>query len=308
MQIVMLRRSGQRAGAYNLGHPFAMAALLLGLVATLFGTLYAGYMLGEASTRPQRDELATKFETELSRQRSLVNENIRNAREHMNALALRLGQMQAQVLRLDALGERLTEIAKLDKGEFNFDSAPAIGGPPGEDSQRNLTVPDFVQELDELSQQLQDRELQLSVLEMLLMNRSLQAEVFPAGRPIMKGWTSSYFGMRTDPFTGYLDHHDGIDLAGKEGSPIIAVASGVVTWSSKRYGFGIMVEVNHGNGYVTRYAHNKRNIVDVGQTVKKGQQIAVMGSTGRSTGPHVHFEVLKNGRPVDPMPYIRVAR
>jgi murein DD-endopeptidase MepM/ murein hydrolase activator NlpD len=118
---------------------------------------------------------------------------------------------------------------------------------------------------------------------------------------------SSHFGRRVDPFTGRIATHEGVDFAGKLGSEIIAVGSGVVTWSSERYGYGQMVEINHGSGFMTRYAHNLENKVEVGDVVKKGQVIALMGTSGRSTGPHVHFEVYKHGRPVDPAAYIHRA-
>ena len=139
------------------------------------------------------------------------------------------------------------------------------------------------------------------------MSRNLQQEVIPSGRPINKGWISSRYGKRNDPFTGKPDFHKGIDLAGREGADVIAVGSGVVMWSGKRFGYGNMVEINHGNGYITRYGHNKENVVKVGDTVKKGQVIAQMGNTGRSTGPHVHFEVWRSGRTVDPMKFIQTA-
>ena len=172
---------------------------------------------------------------------------------------------------------------------------------------RTMMVEDFVSSLDELDKQLEHRSLQLGVLESMLMNQELQDEVHPQGRPVKRGWVSSYFGYRTDPFNGRIAHHDGIDIAGKEGTEVISVAAGVVTWAGKRYGYGSLVEVNHGNGYVTRYAHNKDITVKVGDTVRKGQALATMGSTGRSTGPHVHFEVIKHGRTVDPMQYIRAS-
>jgi murein DD-endopeptidase MepM/ murein hydrolase activator NlpD len=160
-------------------------------------------------------------------------------------------------------------------------------------------------QLDELTSQLDDRQQQLSVLESVLINQNLHDEVIPTGRPILKGWVSSRYGKRADPFTGKQEFHKGIDLAGKKGSAVIAVASGVVMWSGDRYGYGNMVEINHGNGYVTRYGHNEETLVKIGDTVRKGQQIATMGSSGRSTGPHVHFEVWNNGRTEDPIRFIQ---
>ena len=154
---------------------------------------------------------------------------------------------------------------------------------------------------------MDDREQQLDILETLLANRKIEDAVFLAGRPIKKGWMSSHFGRRADPFTGRMAIHEGVDFAGKLGSDIVTVGSGVVTWSDNRYGYGRLVEINHGNGFMTRYAHNMENKVTVGDIVKKGQVIALMGSSGRSTGPHVHFEVYKHGRPVDPATYIHRA-
>ena len=156
-----------------------------------------------------------------------------------------------------------------------------------------------------LGYQLDNREAQLGVLESVLMNQNLKERVYPQGRPVKSGWLSSYFGRRTDPFTGKPANHTGIDFAGRMGAEIIAVADGVVTWSGDRYGYGIMVEINHGNGYSTRYAHNSENLVGVGDEVRKGQVVALMGETGRATGPNLHFEVLQDGRRVNPVKFIR---
>jgi murein DD-endopeptidase MepM/ murein hydrolase activator NlpD len=213
--------------------------------------------------------------------------------------------MNAHVIRLDALGRRLTEMANLDKGEFNFESEPAVGGPEGLIESATVAAPDMTAMLDDLTNQIRDRERQLSVLESLISTRNLSRQIVPDGRPVMQGWISSYFGYRADPFTGRNALHRGVDFAGPAGAQVVAVASGVVTYSKDRFGYGKTVEINHGNGYVTRYAHNQRLLVTVGDTVQKGQPISLIGSTGRSTGPHLHFEVLKQGRPVDPMSFVR---
>lgn len=227
--------------------------------------------------------------------------------EQINALRVRLAELQARLTRLDALGERLVDVASLDEGEFDFSVRPPLGGP--EVDAVDYTPPDFIYVLDELASQIDDREQQLKVLDSLLGDRKIQSETFVAGRPIQRGWMSSRYGYRNDPFTGNLAWHDGVDFAGPDGSDISAVAAGVVTWASQRYGYGQLVEINHGNGYITRYAHCKEILVEVGDVVKKSDVIALMGSTGRSTGPHVHFEVLQNGKSVDPAKYInRVAR
>jgi len=281
---------------------------LVGLVLIPVLLVIAGYHLGKAYGQKQPNEIISTWDNSLSQQQQKIDEAIRTSGENMNALALQLGKMQAHVIRLDALGQRLTKIAKLDKGEFNFDRPPAIGGPGSEGNLPTISVPNFMSTLADLSKQVNDRSQQMEVLETMLMNHNLQAEVLPAGRPVSKGWVSSFFGMRTDPFTGRQDYHKGIDIAGKAGSKVFAVASGVVSFAGERNSYGNMVEINHGNGYVTRYGHNKKILVKSGDKVEKGQPLALMGSSGRSTGPHVHYEVLLNGRVVNPSKFINASR
>jgi len=278
------------------------------LVAAFGGVFYYGMQHGSQEAEP--DVMVSVMQKTLDNHQRELAEIQQTSDTSMNALAVRLGEVKAHVIRLDALGQRLIEKAKLEKGEFNFENSPAQGGPESKRDERGetMSIPDFIATLDELSKKMEHSSLQLSVLESMIMNRELHDEVYPTGRPIKRGWISSYFGYRTDPFNGRRAHHDGIDLAGKKGSEVIAVASGVVTWAGKRYGYGNLVEINHGNGYVTRYGHNKTVEVKVGDAIKKGDTIARMGSTGRSTGPHVHFEVHKNGRVVDPMRYVRASR
>ncbi len=253
-----------------------------------------------------RDSRETWVKT-LDQQALEVEEARREAEKKLAALTLRTAELQARLVRLDALGERLTTMAKLDSGEFDFSRVPAVGGPQASIEPRDTHSPSLIEMLDELAYQIDDRQQQLETLEALLADRKLQNDIFLAGRPIKKGWMSSRFGRRTDPFTGGADWHPGVDFAAKEGSEVIAVAAGVVTWADDRYQYGKMVEVNHGNGFATRYAHCKSLLVKPGDIVKKGQAIGLVGSTGRSTGPHVHFEVHKNGRVVDPASYIHRA-
>ena len=267
-----------------------------------------GFMVGEQIQATEDAEAVATAKGELSRYRQEVQRIKDLSQEKMQALTIRLAQLQARLVRLDALGERMTAIAKLDSDEFDFSQPPAVGGPESAlllpSSEQGVTQPPFAQAIDQLMERMESREQQFAILEELLANRKLEGDVYLAGRPIKKGWMSSPFGKRTDPFTGKPAYHEGVDFAGKEGAEVITVASGVVTWSGKRYGYGNMVEVNHGGGYITRYAHNRDNLVKLGDVVKKGQTVALMGSSGRSTGPHVHFEVYKHGRPVDPASYI----
>jgi murein DD-endopeptidase MepM/ murein hydrolase activator NlpD len=243
---------------------------------------------------------------ELQDQRNNIAAIRQGNEDTLDALAIRIAQMGARMIRLDALGRRLTEMADIDDGEFDFDSDPALGGPEEPMAAgSNVAVPEVVDAMQSLGNQLDNREAQLNILESVLMNQNLKQRVYPQGRPVGAGWISSYFGKRTDPFTGKAANHTGVDFAGKTGAEIVAVADGVVSWSADRYGYGIMVEVNHGGGYATRYAHNSENLVSVGDEVKKGQVVALMGKTGRATGPNLHFEVLHNGNRVNPVKFIR---
>jgi len=310
MNIVLVTRRKGCTGMVTLSKK-RIALLFLGVLTLLpVSLIYTGYQLGMTKAHSQPGELAFALQSELDSQRLRIDEAKRDAGENMNALAIKLGQLQAHIIRLNALGERLTKIAGLERGEFDFSSSPAVGGPvsAADIVGQSMSVPDFVESLNDLSVQLDNRSQQLSVLETMMMNRNLQDEVTPTGRPITRGWLSSYFGLRTDPFTGRRVHHSGVDFAGKLGSDIVSVAAGVVTFSGRRSGYGNLVEINHGKGYVTRYGHTQENLVKLGDTIKKGQVIAKMGSTGRSTGPHVHFEVMVNGRHVNPKRYIHAAR
>jgi murein DD-endopeptidase MepM/ murein hydrolase activator NlpD len=249
-------------------------------------------------------DTAEKWSDTLADQEQKITQTRQQANAQLNAITLRVAELQARLVRLDALGERLTTMAQLDNGEFDFNQPPAVGGPESVALGEAYRPPEFLQAVDQLVEQINDREQQLETLEALMAKRKLQDDIFVAGRPVVKGWMSSRYGRRTDPFNGSVAWHGGVDFAGKLNSEIVAVASGVVVESGERSGYGGIVEINHGGGFNTRYAHNKQNLVKVGDVVKKGQVIALMGSSGRSTGPHVHFEVYKHGRPVDPATYI----
>jgi murein DD-endopeptidase MepM/ murein hydrolase activator NlpD len=269
------------------------------------GAFYGGFRTAGVFGTSNPQAQAAVWRAELAQQQTLVDVTRRALQQNLDALALRLGQMNAHVVRLDALGSRLTQMAGLKDGEFDFTSAPSLGGPEEPLTDTEFTrISGVINALDTLDEQLEDRGRQLGVLEDLLLNRKLRDEVHPEGRPVTAGYISSRFGSRTDPFTGRRAFHKGVDFAGREGAEVVAVASGIVIWSGERYGYGELVEINHGNGYVTRYAHNVDNLVTVGDTVKRGQVIARMGDTGRATGPNLHFEVLLNDRAVDPLSYI----
>ena len=307
MEIIFISSNRRRSRRTHLGNA-ASLSLISAVIALAVGAYYLGYRSVPVAADPGPELYAAAWQAEVLRQRDEVEGAIGDAERNLNALALRMGEIQSRVVRLDALGRRLVEMADLDAEEFNFDEIPARGGPELVTDREPFEIPNFLDELEKLVQKLEDREPKLAVVEGTLMNRKLHAEVFPTGRPVKKGWISSVFGWRNDPITGKRAFHEGIDFAGRANSEVVAVAAGVVVWSGSRWGFGNAVEVNHGNGYSTLYAHNKKNLVKVGDRVKKGQVLALLGSTGRSRGPHVHFEVRRYGKAVNPIKFVRAKR
>jgi murein DD-endopeptidase MepM/ murein hydrolase activator NlpD len=306
MNVVIFGKSYGKSRQLNLSglSASAVAVVCAGVVAVI--GFAAGHWYSSVTGSGMSMSEIAQLGDELQLQRDSINSIRQGNEDTLDALAIRIAQMNARVIRLDALGRRLTDMADLEDGEFDFDSAPALGGPEEPVATgSNVAIPGVVESMQSLDEQLEDREAQLSVLEGVLMGQNLKDRVYPQGRPVNSGWISSYFGKRTDPFTGKPANHTGIDFAGKLGDSVVAVADGVVTWSADRYGYGVMVEINHGNGYSTRYAHNAENLVEVGDEVRKGQAVAQMGRTGRATGPNLHFEVLKDGRRVNPVNFIR---
>lgn len=302
MNIIIFRRGG-------VARYMSMSARVLGTCAVVVCALagagfVGGYQAAQelAAARSRAD--VTSLQGALATQQAELEQLRVDAREQLDALTLQIGQLNANVIRTNALGQRLASMADLDDGEFDFDSEPALGGPAGV-TLSSMQMPGILAGIDNLEETLHGQEQQLRVLEGVLMNRKLHKRVYPQGRPVRSGYLSSGFGRRTDPFTGKGAWHRGVDFAGRAGTEVVAVAAGVVTFSGERSGYGRMVEINHGNGYVTRYAHNAENLVAVGDDVSQGQSIALMGATGRATGPNLHFEVRHLGRPVDPIRHIR---
>ena len=303
MNILFLSSNKGQMCSLSLGKPLHFLALVLMIGGMVGGSAYWGYSLN-----PTQDNqgLVDQWQEELHQQKVRLQHIQEESDANVDALSSRLGLLQAHVMRLDALGRKLINMASIDQGEFDFDSTPALGGP--ETVSQKVEQPlELSQAIERLSLELENRENQLLVLENLVMNENLQKEVQPSGRPIKKGWLSSYYGMRTHPLSGRKEMHKGIDFASEMGGDVIAVAKGVVTYAGKRYAYGQVIDIAHGNGYTTRYAHNSKLLVSVGDTVEKGFQIAEIGSSGRSTGPHVHFEVLKNGRQINPMKFIHAS-
>jgi murein DD-endopeptidase MepM/ murein hydrolase activator NlpD len=227
---------------------------------------------------------------------------------HLNAMAVRLGELQAQMLRLDGLGERLAKTAGLKPQElpsFQPGKSPGRGGAESSLPARNLSVTEFADLVDQLARQMDTRTDQLSVLEALLVHDSANRKFLPTLYPIVDGWFSSNFGYRIDPFSGQQSMHEGIDFPADVGTPIVAAASGKVVVAEWHPAYGNMLEIDHGNGLVSRYAHTSGIKVKEGDLVVRGQRVATVGSTGRSTGPHLHFEVRLNGVPQNPARFLQ---
>lgn len=251
------------------------------------------------------EDTAQRWQARIEEQRTQLEQLRQRSDEQLKAQTRKLADMQGRLVRLDALGERLVDVADIRSDEFDFQAAPAVGGPQMPDTESSeYRPPAFVDTLDQMQRTLSRREQQMEILDGLMKDRQLEQKSALSGRPITDGWMSSRYGYRTDPFSGKLAMHEGMDFAGKEGSDVVATASGVVTYADERWGYGKLVEINHGDGFTTRYGHAKEIAVEAGDIVKPGQVVARMGNSGRSTGPHVHYEVLKDGQPVDPRPYI----
>jgi len=297
--ILFSQRLG-KARHLNLSHPLTVTLVSIATLGMLTGVFALGVKVGvqgATSGTLGRSASVARERAELARLKVHLQEGI-------DGLALKMGLLNAHLVRLNALGKRLTQMANLSSREFDFDHDPALGGPESESSGRGAEVPDLSAMITQFDRSLDFRTAQFSALESVLLGRKLSAEIRPSGKPVLAGYISSYFGERMDPFNGEEAFHKGLDFASERGSDVLAVAQGVVIWAGPREGYGTLVEVNHGNGYITRYAHNSRVLVAAGDTVERGQAIAVVGSTGRSTGPHVHFEVLRDGRQIDPMAFI----
>lgn len=302
VNIILLRDAGRKPVRLTLGVRRLVA--LAGLTTTTLLLLAGGggYLLGDAFglRHSHAGERLLALEATLMGQRQAIAALQEESDRQLDAIALRLGELQARSARLEALGERLTQMGKLEDGEFTFGKPPALGGAVVTSEALPDQV-DVLAELATLDDRLERQARELLLLESLIADRELDRSLLPAGRPVETGWLSSRYGRRVDPFSGKPDHHPGIDFSGRPGDPIIVVADGVVVRAARHPQYGLMVDVDHGNGYLTRYAHNRENLVVVGDRVRAGDVIAKMGSTGRATGTHVHFEVFLDGRRVDPM-------
>ncbi len=229
-------------------------------------------------------------------------------RDNLNAMAVKLGQMQAQLVRLDALGERLATLAGIKPSEFRFSELPGRGGAlPANFPVTSLSMQDFEKQLEQISRQMENRSDTLGILESQLFDTAVKRKLMPTMPPVETSWSASSFGWRIDPISGMQAMHEGVDFISEVGTPIVAAAGGIVIAAEYHHQYGNLIEIDHGNNFTTRYAHASRMMVKVGDVVQRGSKVAEVGATGRTTGPHLHFEVRYKGVAQNPTRFLQAA-
>lgn len=304
MNIILVSHGMAKTRSITLGgKQIALVMLLLVMLTMLFASAlqnvllrFAPQSLGDAA----RAVLMSSREVEMQKQQAYLQASLQ-------AMAAQVGQMQAQMQRLDALGGRLAKITGMNPTEFSFDKPSAQGGPLITSASSEILVGDLQRQLDSLTRVVSDRGDKLSALQTMLMQNQLSQKLLPSVAPVKEGWYSSNFGWRVDPFNGQSAMHEGVDYVVPEGTPIYASAGGVVSYADNHPSYGNMVEIEHGNDIITRYAHASKVLVKVGQVVRRGEKIAEVGSTGRSTGNHLHFEVRYKGSAQNPVRFLKNA-
>jgi murein DD-endopeptidase MepM/ murein hydrolase activator NlpD len=307
LKIIFVKDSTAKNGALCFSGPKLIlggAFALIGLPIVLGLVSYWTVSSIDRSLNPFVDpEYRIAVEGRVNDQQMEIEKTRDYVRQHMDVLGRRIGSLQAQVSRINAVEMRLASATGIDLEDFQFDQDPPIGGPDAESEVDSEQV-DIENAIVAIENELALRESEVAAVDFLLSRRNLQSQQTPAGWPVEKGWVSSNFGSRMHPMTGKKQFHRGVDIPGKLGAEVLAVADGVVTRSIKSGNYGWLVEIDHGDDYTTLYSHNRVNLVKEGETVIKGQAVAQIGSTGRSTGPHVHFEVLKKDRHINPVKYL----
>lgn len=307
MKIIILKDNTSKNGTLCLSGSKMIvggAVLLIGLPLVLGVLSYWFISSIDRSLNPFVDpEYRIAVESRVNEQQQEMDRTRDYVRKHMDVLGRRIGSLQAQVSRINAVEQRIASVSGISLEDFEFDQDPPLGGSSSESDVDSQEI-DIENAIVAIEKELSKRESEIAAVDFLLSRKNLESQQTPAGWPVTGGWVSSSFGSRMHPMTGKKQFHQGVDIPGKEGSKVLAVADGVVTRSEKRGNYGWLVELDHGDSYTTLYSHNRRNLVTEGQTVKKGQAIAEVGSTGLSTGPHVHFEVSKNKRNINPVKYL----
>jgi murein DD-endopeptidase MepM/ murein hydrolase activator NlpD len=272
--------------------------VISGVLAIALASAGVGFWIGHYAAPPAPDLRTATAQTPSLPPRPAGTDQ--TPAPEVDSIAAQIGDMQSQMMRLNALGERLVGMSGLNPEEFDFRNPPPEGG--AEDGPvQDYTIKEIASELGSVVSLLKDRKRKLEILEEAIMDKDLRAQSWPSGWPVRSGYITSNYGLRIHPTRHRRIFHQGVDFAAPYGTPVVAVADGVVVFSGRRNGYGDIVEIRHATGYITRYAHNSANLVQDGQQVHQGQQIAAVGATGTATGPHCHFEVLKDGEHMDPI-------
>ena len=299
MQLLLINKNGEPV---QISLPsWKIRLVIVAVVALCSGLIASGFMLRQSSIVDAA--VIENWRMKIQEQDAVVEELQTDSVARRQAVGRQIADTQARLWRMEALASYMHESSGLPQDEFDFDAQVSQGGPINPEAEV-LNVQNLDSKLANLSERLKQRETELSILDQVLMGVYTQKGAMPAGAPIVKGWMSSPFGERVDPISGKKAWHEGMDFAGANGSDVVAVANGIVVFSGRRDGYGLMVEISHGENLRTRYGHHQELLVRAGQSVKRGDVIGLMGSSGRSTGPHVHFEVLKSGKPVNPARYV----
>ncbi|MBT3504674.1 MAG: M23 family metallopeptidase [Piscirickettsiaceae bacterium] len=302
MQVIIISSNNTTHQHWHLS-PMVLRIAATVTLLFVFSISYMAYQL--ISDKPEKQIITIVEKPAEPNKVPIVAQQSKTEKAQMQAYyAKRLGTLQAEAFRLKALTDKLAELSGLDIEAEGLDKTAGQGGVM-QQSAMPLSQAEFESFFSELENSFDTQSLGLIQLQDYLITEDNIKSAIPAGRPIEKGWISSYYGYRVDPFNGKKTFHHGLDFAGKAGSDVLAVADGIVSWHGTRGGYGEMIEIDHGNGYQSRYAHNKKLVVKLGDRIKKGQAIALMGSTGRSTGPHVHFEILRDGKTVNPANFVK---
>ena len=299
MQLILINKSGEPSQVVL--SSLRIKILVIVAATVCVGLVFAGFLLKQSDFVDAA--VIETWHSKLSEQDDFVEQLREQSIARRQAVGRQIAEMQARLWRMEALASYMHETSGLPKDEFDFDAPVSQGGPLSNEAEV-LAVDNLDTQLASLSQRLKQRETELSILDQVLLGIYNDKGARPSGAPIVKGWMSSPFGERVDPISGKKAWHEGMDFAGAKGSEVIAVANGVVVFAGYRDGYGQMVEISHGKDLRTRYGHHEEVLVHAGQSVKRGDVIALMGNSGRSTGPHVHFEVVKEGRPVNPARYV----
>jgi murein DD-endopeptidase MepM/ murein hydrolase activator NlpD len=306
VQIILVSNRLSKARTIEVGWRHVLLALIAGALAVAGLSSLISYLGVRHAADIRLPLLQSMLRTATDEQARFQNDFLR---DNLNAMAVRLGQMQAQLLRLDALGERLSGVAGIKPQEFRFGEPPGRGGAlPTALPPRDLSLGEFGQLIESVARDMETRTDYLGILESRLQEQRLRQRMLPTSLPVQVGsWNASGFGWRLDPITGQSAVHEGIDFIAPTGAPILAAAAGIVVAAEYHPTYGNMIDIDHGQDLVTRYAHASKMHVKAGDLVRRGQRIADVGSTGRSTGPHLHFEVRSAGVPLNPARFLQTA-